>query len=155
MTGGRYVDNAGKDWELEHGPFEEEVSCKDMDYFVACLSLAVPVLLLFACVADGRPVTVEHVRLRVLATPQSSTPYRESSVFACFRSDGEIIRHERVSERASVSKAVSPAPLLSVFAGLNPSFGTIRRTVFLLLSCFAASSCLVSYTAFCLSYFQT
>lgn len=26
VTGGRYVDNAGKDWELEHGPFEEEVS---------------------------------------------------------------------------------------------------------------------------------
>lgn len=31
-----------------------------MDYFVACLSLVVPVLLLFACVADGRSVTVEH-----------------------------------------------------------------------------------------------
>lgn len=26
VRGGRYVDNAGKDWEVQHGPFEEEVS---------------------------------------------------------------------------------------------------------------------------------
>ncbi|CAB1099265.1 unnamed protein product [Ectocarpus sp. CCAP 1310/34] len=25
VTGGRYVDNAGKDWEVEHGPFEEKM----------------------------------------------------------------------------------------------------------------------------------
>lgn len=25
ITGGRYVLNAGKDWEVEHGPFEEQV----------------------------------------------------------------------------------------------------------------------------------
>lgn len=25
VAGGRYVDNAGKDWEVEHGPFEEQV----------------------------------------------------------------------------------------------------------------------------------